>query len=285
MQPISSFLIILPLLLMFSSGCASSADTHSTQNDALNGTSWSLLSGEYEAAALQAYAMATNRMELALFDSTWTAALEQRDQSDYRMLPPAVVLDVDETVLDNGTYQTRLVLGDSTFTLASFQAWIAEENAAEVPGALRFTRWADSMGIAVVYVTNRRSVSEDATRNNLKQLGFPVSDAYDAVLTRGERDEWARGEKVGRRTSVAQQFRILGLFGDNLGDFFDIDGLDLDGRSAAVAKYRHYWGSRWFYFPNPMYGSWEGVIFGNNYALDQEDRRAEKHRLLRERAR
>jgi acid phosphatase len=261
---------------------ASEAET-AKPNDGLNSTLWALTSAEYDATALTVYHAAERAVASGLADSNWTALPEQEAGDDYSDLPPAVVLDVDETVLDNGEYQAELVVDDTVYSSESWLEWVLKERAGAIPGALAFTRHADARGVTVIYLTNRRGPMEQATRQNLIDLGFPVDTTFDVVLTRGERPEWKAGEKTSRRRFVAQHFRVLALVGDNLGDFIDIDGLGLARRNDEAAAAQRFWGTKWFMLPNPQYGSWESALFDGRYDLPLDVRRTMKIDRLRER--
>src|SRR5690606_15658902 len=136
-------------------------------NENLHSTLWTQTSVEYRASTLQAYRLAMLMLDRALADSSWTAALEQEASGSYASLPPAVVLDVDGTVLDNSAYQARLVLEDAAYASDSWNAWVQEARAVPVPGAVAFTRYAHDKGVTVIYLTNRRGDTEEATRRNL----------------------------------------------------------------------------------------------------------------------
>jgi len=273
--------------VMVSSGCSSTNEVRETEsasplpNDALNSTLWALRSAEYDAVALSIYQGAAAALEMGVEDVSWTALAEQAGQAGYTDLPPAVVLDVDETVLDNGKYQARLLMRNESYSSESWLDWVLEERATPIPGALEFTRRADAMGVTVIYLTNRRGNMEEATRRNLTDLGFPIDSTFDAVLTRGERPEWSRGEKTSRREFVAEHYRVIALFGDNLGDFVDVDNLSLAQRDYEVDGRRSLWGSRWFMLPNPQYGSWESASFGDRYDLTEAERRHLKMQVLK----
>ena len=252
-------------------------DGHDNEN--LHAVLWTQTAPEFRALTLQTFAAARDALADALADTAWTAAPEQQAMGGYGSLPPAVVLDVDETVLDNAAYQARLVREDGAYSRETWQAWVDEEAAPAVPGALAFTRAADSLGVAVIYLTNRRTAEEEATRRNLLAEGFPIRDDFDAVITRGEFGE--SGDKGARRTAVAERFRVLALLGDNLGDFLsDVDG-SVEERDRLAAPYAGWWGERWFMLPNPQYGSWESTLFGNDYSLSREERLARKAAQLR----
>lgn len=231
----------------------------------VDATLWTQLSAEFRGAAHQAYRLARLRLEEALGDSSWTAATEQEEP--YRTKPPAVILDVDETVLDNSPYQARLIRLGGTYGPDTWEPWVREARAPAVPGALAFTRFAHERGVRVFYVTNRDADLEGPTRRNLERLGFPMADTLDVLLTEGERPGWD-GTKVARREHVAEGHRILLLVGDNLGDFTDEPqperwvreeaAVRPDGRPAPEPRVGdRRWGRGWIVIPNPVYGSWE----------------------------
>lgn len=250
------------------------------RNPLLNSTLWTQTSVEYAGTARQAYALAEVMMGRALTDSTWTASLEQAETGSdaYRDKPPAVVLDVDETVLDNSPYQARLVLDDEAYNPQSWKAWVREEKAGAVPGALHFTQTAAQNGVQVIYLTNRDGDVEASTRDNLEALGFPIDDAPDAVLTQGEKKGWE--SKTARRGWVAERYRILLLIGDNFGDFASEVDTSLAARRQKSQSFRKYWGTRWIVLPNPQYGSWEGALYDFTYGLPPLRLLEEKHEHL-----
>jgi acid phosphatase len=250
------------------------------RNPLLNSTLWVQTSVEYAGTARQAYALAEVMMQRALADSTWTASLEQAETGSgaYRDKPPAVVLDVDETVLDNSPYQARLVLDDEAYDSQSWKAWVREERAGAVPGALDFTHTAVQTGVQVIYLTNRDGDVEASTRDNLEALGFPIDDAPDAVLTQAEKEGWE--PKTARREWVAERYRILLLIGDNFGDFASEADTSLAARRQKSHSFRKYWGTRWIVLPNPQYGSWEGALYDFNYGLPPLRLLKEKHEDL-----
>ena len=221
---------------------------------------WVQTALEYRASTEQAYRLAALQLDTALKDRSWTAAIEQA--SDAAALPPAVVLDIDETVLDNSPFQARLVRDAATYSEEAWQKWVAETRATAIPGAREFTQYAAQKGVAVFYISNRMSVTEAPTRTNLQALGFPLDEKVDTVLTRGERPEWAASSKGPRRAFVAASYRILLLIGDDLGDFVVNASGTPDDRLAHTASNDDWWGRRWIMIPNPTYGSWERAVTG-----------------------
>lgn len=223
----------------------------------LDATLWMQHSAERRAACLQAYALAGDRLVQALADPSWTALTAQRP--GYEQLPPAVILDVDETVLDNHWFEARLVKEQRVFDLPAWGAWCAEAAATPVPGALSFCLTAARAGVEVFYVTNRRGDVAEATRQNLATHGFPFADDLSHLLTRGPDPD-----KQQRRETVAATHRVLLLVGDNGGDFTsDLGRQPGDERSEAVDRHAHRWGQSWIMLPNPMYGDWLPALLGS----------------------
>ena len=201
--------------------------------------------------AIQTYAAATRALDLALADPGGSSK------------PPAVVLDLDETALDNSAYAARSMRRGEAFHFdADWSAWVAESSARAVPGVQEFLAHARSRGVTPFYVTNRTAAMEAATRVNLEKLGFPLSAIEDTVLVRGERPEWSASDKSARRDFVASRYRILLLLGDDLNDFTTVRGMSPAERRELVDGTAESWGTRWFMVPNPIYGSWEGAATG-----------------------
>jgi len=246
------------------------------QHPNLNGTLYVLTSAEYEAATRTVYQSAKRSLAAAKADMTWSAALEQKqDLTDPKVgatLKPAVVLDIDETVLNNSPFFARLMREDEPIARGSWDAWIAEHRAIALGGVIDYIREAKRQGIAVVYLTNRacrERPGSDApcpqrtdTIANLLEAGLPELGPDDLVLLRNQQPGWD-GDKSKRRAFVCENYRILQLFGDNLGDFAPGSGgpgATPDERRAATAQYQDNWGSKWFMLPNPMYGPWLNIL-------------------------
>ena len=219
-------------------------------------------SAEYEANNLQTFAGAKLALEKALVNKNWTAAIEQK--ADFSEKPPAVILDIDETVLNNIPFQARAIIKGESYP-NGWVEWMLEEASTSVAGVSEFLKYADSKGIKIFYVTNRIAIAEEATRNNLKKLGLPFDTDRDVLLMKNE-NGWT-SDKVSRRELIAQDYRILLLIGDQLGDFISLDEATagMDSRKEIAAKYEEMWGKKWFMITNPIYGRWEASIYNNEY--------------------
>jgi len=123
-------------------------------SDLLNATLWVQRSVEFKANALAAFALARTRLDQALADPTWTAAPKEQTGA-YQSLPPAVIVDVDETILDNSAYQAWMTLKDTSFDPKTWNAYVNTVTSLAVPGAVEFATYADGKGVKVFYVSNR----------------------------------------------------------------------------------------------------------------------------------
>jgi acid phosphatase len=244
-------------------GCSSPAGTHRN----LMPTLWTGTSAEYAACACQTYRSAMRRLDEALSDPTWTACIEQ--DGDVSTLPPAVILDVDETVLDNTRYAAREIIRAQPLERSNFTRWVNEAQAPLVPGARQFINYARDKGVRVFFVTNRIVEEEEGTRENLKRVGIALDADRDAVLVLDERPEWTR-DKSSRRRFVAEGHRILLLIGDDLNDFVSAE-TSLLKRTALMQRHWDRWGVSWFALPNPQYGSWLQALYGFDRGLPEKE--------------
>lgn len=240
---------------------ASTAAPCNPGHSILNATMWVQHSAEYDAVALGTFASARRALDAALADKTWVGTLEE--SGDNASQPPAIIVDADETVIDNVMYQARAVRAGRTFDADSWQAWVDESAATPVPGAKEFLDYAKSRGVTVFYVTNRDHPNEtEGTRRNLQNLGYPMVSGTETLLMRGSRPEW-KSDKSTRRAHVAQNYRVLLLLGDDLNDFVNAREKTKAEREALLHEHHANWGTRWFMLPNPMYGSFERATIGS----------------------
>lgn len=253
-------------------------DSMVKESDLLNATLWTQTSVEFNASAMAAYKLAEVMLDRALEDKSWTAALEQGD--NYQGKPTAVILDVDETVLDNSEYEAWLIKANKNYSSKTWMPYVDDAISKPISGSKEFIDYARSKGVEIFYVSNRKAPGEAGTRKNLKNLGYYVNDKIDTVLLRGETEEWGSAKST-RRAHVAKDYRILLLLGDNLGDFVDARKATLDDRNAILAKYKDNWSSKWITIANPMYGSWEGAAFGYNWKASGDEKRKMKMEVMK----
>ncbi len=251
-------------------------------DDNLNAVLWMQRAAEYRATCETVYHAAAERLDAALKDPDWDALVPAERASAAKGLPPAVVLDVDETVLDNSPYQARLVRSGGEYDEVSWDGWVREEKAQPVPGVLDFAKAATARGITLIYISNRAEHLGPATLSNLRKAGLPVKDdsVFLGLGTFVEGCEQEGSEKLCRRQLAGRKYRVLMQFGDQLGDFAQVVANTPDARDALEAQYRGWFGQRWWALPNPSYGSWEPALFNNAWPDPRETRRASKREAL-----
>jgi len=254
-------------------------------NDNLNAVAWTQNASEHDFIYLQTFRDAQEKLLKAKQDPNWDA-LPKDDRAAHaslKGLKPAVVLDIDETALDNSPYQARLIRAGGEFNEADWAAWCKEAIARPLPGALAFTKFAAEHGIAVIYISNRAKDLDEATLANLRSAGFPVAgkESFLGLGTFVDGCEQVGSEKGCRRQLVAKNYRVLMQFGDQIGDFANVLGNNAEGRTKAMAPYTAWIGERWFVLPNPTYGSWEPALFDNDFSLPRAERRQKKIESLR----
>lgn len=246
-------------------------------DDNLNAVVWMQRSAEYAAVTTSIYRGATDHLD-SLLKSDEDALVPEERGNAAKGLAPAIIMDVDETVLDNSPYQARLVRNGKEFNDLTWDQWVAEKQAKPVPGVVEFAKAADAKGITVLYVSNRAEHLQAATLANLKAVGLPVkSDEVFLGLGTFVKDcEQQGSEKLCRRKLAGQKYRVLMQFGDQLGDFVEIQANTPEARAELSAKYAGWWGERWWMLPNPTYGSWEPALFNNDWKQPREARRQAK---------
>lgn len=178
------------------------------------------------------------------------------------VLPAAVIVDIDETVLDNSPYQVTNVNRGRTFSSATWGGWTGKASAKASPGALEFLRYAKGRGCEVFYISNRDNTEKAATIKNLAALGFPDADERHVLCMDKTSD------KTERRAKVKAGHYIALLCGDQLRDFdesFKERGADfgkarVDGMNDTLRDY-------FILLPNAMYGTWLDAVGGKADSL------------------
>ncbi len=207
---------------------------------------WQQRSAEYKALCFQAYNFARLRLNEDL----------QRGSAK----PMAIVTDIDETVLDNSSYNVHIALKGENYSDKTWQEWTGKAMADTVPGALSFLKYAAEKGVHVFYITNRSEAERGVTLQNLQRWNFPDADNEHLI------PKTTTSSKEERRLAVAKTHEIILLMGDNLGDFSAIfEKQPADKREAAAKQSAAEFGNRFIVLPNPMYGDWLPAMFQYNY--------------------
>jgi len=227
------------------------------QDHLILATLWFQKSAEMRALYYQCF----NSAELALAENlAWSG----------RTRPAAVVLDIDETLLDNSPFQGWQVLEAKEFNNDDWLRWVELARARPLPGAVEFTRYADSLGVEVFYVSNRSVQEMGPTIENMAALGFASADSAHMFLKE------TTSSKVERRALIEKDYEIILLVGDNLADLggiYERRGSDLG--MGSVDDDRRLFGTEYIVLPNPMYGTWLSEL------LKRTEGRTEKEKLLK----
>ena len=220
-------------------------------------------SAERDALCHQAYNIARSRLD---------EILKQRENPENL----AIVLDLDETVLDNSAYEAKCVLENISYP-TGWDEWMHAADAGAIPGAVEFLNWAKTTGIQIFYITNRREKYREPTLKNLQNLGIaPATDNH--LMLRTE-----TSSKEARRKKVPENFEIVMLFGDNLADFsqaFDGEKSSVE-RAQLVRSMKNEFGDRYIVFPNAMYGEWLNALIGYNFSLSADEKTALEKQALK----
>jgi acid phosphatase len=218
-------------------------------------------SAEYRACCLQIYKCAELRLQALL------------ERASPRPSKPAVVMDLDETVIDNAAFQTLLYVNKLEFAedlWAEFEGK-HQQDLGLVPGAKQFIEKAGALGVTVVFMSNRTETNRKATMQALERLGVGGHNLAGRLYLR---PKGGSSDKSARREAVAARYNVLMIFGDNLRDFSETfvapkmpkgatpkDYLKaIERRAAVVDEAACHWGVDWFILPNPMYGEWERLV-------------------------
>lgn len=227
---------------------------------------WMQTSGERAALSYQAFSLA--RMML------------DRDLRTRSRVRRAVIVDIDETIMDNSGNQAWLIKNNQSFNDQNWLAWVNRAEATAIPGAVEFLNYANSRGVRVFYITNRKVAEKEGTATNLRKLGFPnVNDETLLVRT-----DTRSSSKEPRRQSVSAKYRVVLLMGDNLNDFSDVfeKAKTISARMSATDQNKAKFGARFIVLPNPMYGDWENAIYDYNFKLSEAEKAAKRKAALKE---
>lgn len=228
-----------------------------------NATIWFQKSAEMEAAFLQAYGYGKLLLDLKI------------DTLKANTKKPAVILDLDETVLDNSPYEARLFLNGETYGSQSWEKWCKEAKAKALPGAQDFLSYADKLGIDIFYISNRKANVLESTLKNLKDLNLPQADTDHVML------QTAGSDKTERREMVKETHQVILYVGDNLTDYseeYANRGADLG--KELVQKNKEELLYNFIMLPNPMYGEWESAIYDNDFSKSDEEKLKMRKEIL-----
>jgi 5'-nucleotidase (lipoprotein e(P4) family) len=232
------------------------------------GMQWLYGSGEGGAASQQAYtafrnyvvALAERRPHESVVLSA-DATLENPLMIPCGERPLAVVLDVDETAIQNLGFE----YDDATHPGRPYdqERWNRWERTGgnkvlAMPGAVNALQSIRNHGITVIFNSNRMAATAAQTAAMLDEAGLGLAEHGDTLWLQG--DVAPGSAKDPRRAAISARYCVIAMAGDQLGDFSDL----FNARTLSVTDRRRYattppfsaiWGQGWFILPNPVYGS------------------------------
>jgi len=264
-----SRLLLMSIMCVGIVGCSEKNSGH----DNLNAILWVQSSAEYAATTTAVYAAATSALD---------EIVAGQPDSISQMV---VIMDVDDTVLDNSRYRAHQMFEQPGKRGVTWDQWSARMEGTSIPGATEFVRSSQELGVRVQFISNRRCrdrgdgsgicPQREETLSNLSALGINIeSDAlylrYEPppehcmeFLTDSERQVgmWASNDKTSRRQCVAHEYNVVMIIGDQLGDFVAWNQDEtIASRSTLMEQSRENWGRTWFVIPNPTTGAWLKIL-------------------------
>ena len=222
------------ILFLILWGCSFKIDTNfdsSKETKLPNDIRWVTNSNEYKILCEQIYKNAWNNLSEELKKAS--------NQS-------AIIMDLDETVLDNSDYQVGLTEKNESYNPESWSVWVNLEEAKLVPGAKTFIDSVRTTKTKLIFLSNRMAKNELPTMNNM--IALDIYEEDDIFLLRIDKPD----KKYVRRSEVLNgtgrfkdigPMKVLAYFGDARHDFPDPDDY-------------YSFGQNMYMFPNPMYGKW-----------------------------
>ena len=276
-------LIVLSTVLVLSVSCSTASETVSKTDAVSNvkqkdtvemsyeklqsqqtvlGTVWMQESGEYRALAYQVYNAAKDRFFI------------EKSKPENKNKKLAVIMDIDETVLNNIYTQEEYIKNGSNYSQKAWDEWVKAEKATAIPGAVEFVDYVYKNGGEVFFITNRGEDERVSTLNNLKKEGFIADDKHLILKTK-------ESSKEARRKAVENSgYNVVILVGDDLNDFID-SGISSQEKRDKVDELKSQFGKKYFILPNPVYGGFEAGLDKNYYKTDYKGRTEIREEILK----
>ena len=231
------------------------------------GLLWMRTSAEYRALAYQGYNVAMNAVKMAVTDPS------------HQRKPLAIVLDADETVVDNTKLMGEsIVNGNGRFDAPWWRQAVHQGKSQAMPGAVEFLNEVHKQGVEIFYVSNRYApVNLDVTIQNFKELGFPSVDKDHVLLFDKDSDKQPRFDMI------AKKYYVVVYMGDNAGDFpIGTKGKTLAERNSIIDAHKEDFGTTFVVFPNPAYGSWVSALAKGYQNLSPEEQKQVNNQYLQQ---
>lgn len=231
-----------------------------------SGMQWLYGSGEAAATSIQAYHAFRDHVLAAVrarpAESVVLAEGSTLDRPSFQPCgdrPLAVILDADETVLQNLGYEYDESLNGRTYDQARWNRWEATgaDAVAPIPGAVTALRAIREAGVTVIFNSNRMAANAAANGAAIEGAGLGPARHGETMFLQG--DVAPGSAKDPRRAAIAARYCVVAMAGDQLGDFSDLfntRSLSVPDRrrAASSGRFATLWGNGWFMLANPVYG-------------------------------
>ncbi len=260
---IGAVLLLLSSIIFFSfKSDHKNENLISTNEHMVLATLWTQISGENKALQYQAFNVAKSKIENYLNENKMIGN-------------EAVIVDIDETILETSLYQAEIITENKYFP-EDWSQFKAKANCNPTAGAVEFLNYLDQSNINIFYVSNRPSTDLSSVMKNLNLFGFPQVSNSNILLKQKS------NSKTTRRDSIRKNFNVLLLLGDSLGDFSDIfSSSSNDERNQKVLANKMKFGDKFIVFPNVSYGEWESLIAKDYFKLSPDERNNKRKQLIK----
>lgn len=228
-------------------------------------TKWYRTSAEKNALYHQAYGLGTRYVE------------EYVKYNKPKAKTWGVVLDIDETTLDNSWYFQ--LCGDLATNESDFSHYVANpQKSTALPGVKAFVTKVHQLGGYVSFVSNRDGSFKDETGSVMDTTIANLKSEeiyFDQVILANRASSKTPSDKNPRFNAVNSgdydntqmiwsnklpPHKVIAYFGDNIQDFPVFKQANMTPLDKNDAVYNIF-GNGYFILPNPIYGSWEHNIF------------------------
>ena len=251
---------VFPLLLsscLLSSICYAETYSQKDLNEELvTAANWQQLSPEYDALLYQAFNRAND---------TLTEAIRNTPAGK----KPAIVADIDDTLLESAAYFSSLIGTHNTKSIERSLKWWTTHKSEALPGSVDLITKAKSLGVEIFYISGRFDSVKEATIKSLKEADFPVASTEHVLLQQPLNKTLSKEDK--RQLIRDKGYHLIILLGDHLEDTGPTPKDHYTIKKQWVSEQQHHYGRDWFTLPNIIYGTWQDSVTQNYSKLSPEE--------------
>ena len=263
-------LVTTPAAATYAAEAPAAYTQQDINDEMIMAAAWMQNSAEYRELCYQAYNVALDQV---------VKAVAHHKKGDK---PRAIVLDADETVLDNSAFEAGLIGTGNSYSSKTWKEWCDAGVARAMPGAAEYLQAVDKLGVEIFYASNRNVKDHlESSMRNFKAIGFPQADRKHMIFKTDTSNKQVRFDQV------MKDYDVVVFMGDNAGDLpIGTYHKGQAERNALVDQHKAEFGKRFIVFPNPTYGDWEPALkkdgkFGSYWGLTPEQKSEVRKQSLR----